>query len=249
MPYLHGKFVWFEHFSADIPAARHFYGELFGWTSEAIPGGGEQYPMIHNAGAGIGGFRTLPPSVPPHWLAYLSVADVDATVANALRRGARVIVPPTDFAPWGRAAAIADPQGATLSVWKGAEGDRPDAAEVALGDWIWVELMTSDAEQALAFYEAVFGYTHEVMQMPERPYYVLRKDGVGRAGLMRSPEPGVPPNWTPYVRVADCAATLARANALGGKTIHPATEVPGIGTFGVLADPTGAVLAVFVPKM
>ena len=46
-----------------------------------------------------------------------------------------------------------------------------------------------------------------------------------------------------FVAVQDVAATLERAEALGGKTIQPATEVPGV-TFGVLSDAQGHVVGV-----
>lgn len=48
MACLHGKFVWFEHFSNDIPKARAFYGELFGWKSDPVPMGEQSYHMIQN---------------------------------------------------------------------------------------------------------------------------------------------------------------------------------------------------------
>jgi predicted enzyme related to lactoylglutathione lyase len=46
-----------------------------------------------------------------------------------------------------------------------------------------------------------------------------------------------------FVGVQDVEATLARAEELGGKTIQPAQQVPGV-TFGVLADAQGHVVGV-----
>ena len=48
MSHLPGKFVWFEHLSADIPKARRFYDALFGWHTESIPTGAQRYSMILN---------------------------------------------------------------------------------------------------------------------------------------------------------------------------------------------------------
>jgi predicted enzyme related to lactoylglutathione lyase len=244
MAYLHGKFIWFEHLSNDVPKARAFYGELFGWHSDAVPMGNASYHMIQNAGVAIGGFRAGMPGMPNHWMSYLSVADVDAAVKAAQAAGAKVLMPPTDFAPIGRGATIADPTGAAFSVWKDAQEDRPDAQGVPAGDWYWNECYTTDAAAALAFYEKVFGYTHTSMDMgPQGTYYVLMKDGVARAGLMRSPQPGPPPRWLPYVSVADCDASAKRAAALGATTMVPPMDIPDVGRFSVMLDPLGAAIA------
>jgi predicted enzyme related to lactoylglutathione lyase len=243
MAYLHGKFVWFEHVSNDVQRARTFYGELFGWRSDAVPMGDQQYHMIQNGGQGIGGFRTAMPGLPNHWMSYLSVADVDATTKAAQAAGAKVMMPPTDFAPVGRGATLADPTGAVLSVWKSAQGDPPDTETVAPGNWYWNECWTPDAKAALAFYEKVFGYTHETMNMgPQGDYYVLMRDGKARGGIMRATEPAAPPAWLPYVSVVDCDATATRAGALGAKIIVPPKDIPDVGRFTVLMDSTGAVI-------
>jgi predicted enzyme related to lactoylglutathione lyase len=244
MAYLHGKFVWFEHVSNDVPRARAFYGELFNWTSEGIPMGEASYHMIQNGSDGIGGFRTAMPGVPNHWMSYLSVADVDATAAAATAAGAKVLMPPTDFGPVGRGATLADPTGAILSVWHGTEGDRADAEKIKPGDWYWNECMTTDADRALAFYEAVFGYGHNTMNMEMGPYHVLTKDGLPRAGVMKCPDPNAPPGWLPYVSVADCDTSAARARSHGATIAVAPRDIPDVGRFAVIVDPVGAVLGI-----
>lgn len=245
MAYLHGKFVWFEHMSNGLPAARCFYEGLFGWKSEGEDMGGQIYHLIRNGADGIGGFRQAPRAVRNHWMGYLSVADVDATAASAEAAGAKVVMPPTDFAPVGRGATLADPTGGVFSIWKDSQQDRADTAPVP-GDWCWMELMTSDAAKALAFYERVFGFTHQDMDMgPNGVYHLLLKDGVQRCGLMKNPVPEAPSAWLPYVGVADCDASAAKAKELGANLCVPPTDIPGIGRFAVIADPTGAMLGLF----
>ncbi|HSS86375.1 MAG TPA: VOC family protein [Reyranella sp.] len=246
MEYHPGKFVWFEHLSHDIPKARAFYGTLFGWRSDPVEMGGEApYPMIQNGEQGIGGFREGPPNVRVHWVPYLSVPDVDASFKAATAAGARALMQPTDFGAAGRAAALADPTGASFAIWKGAQGDRPDVAEIAMGDWYWNELVTTDEKKALAFYEGTFGFTGEGMDMgPMGTYYLLKKDGTPRAGLMKAPAPEDGSNWLPYVRVADCDASTAKAQSLGARIAMPPRDIPNIGRFSVLIDPLGAAIAV-----
>lgn len=245
MSYLHGKFVWFEHMSADVPKARIFYGKLFGWGSDGIPMGQDTYHMVSNGGQGIGGFRTAPPAAPSMWMSYLSVPDVDACVRAAQAAGARVLMAPTDFPTVGRGATLADPCGAVFSVWKAAQGDRADVDPVAVGDWYWNECMATDERLALDFYQRVFAFTSEAMDMGAMgKYHILSAAGRPRAGLMRNPDGAAPSAWVPYVRVADCDASLRSAADLGARVCVPATDIPNVGRFGVLMDPLGAVIAV-----
>lgn len=245
MGYLHGKFVWFEHASADSAAASRFYSSLFGWSTENMPmGAGQPYTMIKNGADGIGGLRSAGPGERPAWVSYLSVADVDASANAAVAAGAKVLMPPTDFPPVGRGAALTDPTGAPFSLWKSTQGDPPDVEATPVGHWFWNELWTGDEKKALAFYEKVFGYTHEAMDMgPEGTYYILTRSGKQRAGLTKSAQAGAPPMWLPYVLVARCDATLARALQLGAKELVPATDIPNIGRFAIIADPIGAAVA------
>lgn len=249
MSHLYGKFVWFEHLSGDTALARTFYDNLFGWHTESTPmGGPEPYPLIMNGNEGIGGFRTAPPGAPSLWMSYLSVADVDASHAAAVAAGAKSLMPPTDFAPVGRGATLADPTGAVFSIWTSTQGDRADVPKTPVGDWHWNELMTPDEKKALAFYEGVFGYTHDRMDMgAQGTYFLLKKGDAMRGGLMRAPMPDTPPLWMPYVAVADCDATVAKAKGLGAHIIVEATDIPNVGRFSALIDAHGACIGFMKP--
>ena len=245
MSYLHGKFVWFEHSSADIPKARRFYESLLGWHTESMPVGDQRYSMILNNNEGIGGYSSGRPGAASCWNAYLSVADVDASHSAALSAGARSLVPPVDFGSVGRGAQLADPTGASFWIWKGAQGDRADPAKTPAGDWYWNELWTPDETRALNFYQRLFGYGHDTMDMgPAGTYHLLKRDGVSRAGLMRAVEPKAKAMWLPYVAVDDCDACAAKAKTLGAQVVHEPSDVPGVGRFAILVDPLGAAIAV-----
>jgi len=249
MSHVHGKFVWFEHMSLDTAKARKFYDSLLGWHTELTPmGEPEPYPLIMNGSDGIGGFRTAPPGVPAMWMSYLSVADVDAAHKAALAAGARSLMTPEDFGAVGRGATLADPTGAAFSIFRNAQGDRADNAKTPVGDWHWNELMSPDELKALAFYEKVFGYEHDSMDMgPMGTYYILKKDGAMRGGLMHAPMADTPPMWVPYVAVADCDATAAKAKSLGAQVIVEPQDIPNVGRFATFIDPQGAMLAVMKP--
>ena len=241
--HLTGKFVWFEHASSDPAKARKFYEPLFGWHVENMALGDAQYPMIMNAGDGIGGFSTTKEAA--RWVSYVSVPDVDKAYKAALAAGAKSESEPQDWGPVGRGAAIFDPTGARISLWKSAQDDRPDVDNVPAGNWVWNELATSDPQAAVAFYTRLLGYKHDAMDMgPGGTYHLLKTEGDrGRAGVMKAMDPNMPSQWVPYVRTDDCDATLAKAKQLGATICVPATDIPGIGRFGILQDPQGALIA------
>lgn len=247
MSYLPGKFVWFEHVSNDVIRARDFYEALCGWTVQLMPMGEQSYDMIMNGSDGIGGFYSGEPGMPSHWTSYLSVSDVDRSFAAAVAAGAKGLMPPIDFGASGRAAAISDPTGAAVSLWKGAQGDPADVQKTPLGGWFWNELFTPDAQAAVAFYEKAFGFGHDAMEMGAQGTYYILKDAAGkmRAGVMQQPpEMQVPAHWLPYVQVADCDVAVAKAMRLGAQqTLVAPTDIPNVGRFAVILDPVGASIA------
>ena len=117
----HGAFSWSELMTTDPKAAVAFYGALFGWTSEAMDmGDGGAYHVQKLGDAAVGGITGMPPGapagMPPVWGCYVTVADIDAAVAQAERLGGKVCMPVTPIPGVGRMAVIADPQGAALSL-------------------------------------------------------------------------------------------------------------------------------------
>lgn len=117
----HGAFCWNELGTTDVEAARKFYTELFGWTLKE----GHVAPMIYNEimvdGKPSGGIYQMGPEyggAPSHWMPYVAVDDVDASVKRVEELGGKVCVPPTDIPNVGRFSVINDPTGATLSIIK-----------------------------------------------------------------------------------------------------------------------------------
>jgi predicted enzyme related to lactoylglutathione lyase len=248
MSYTPGRFVWFEHHSNDIAKARAFYEKLFGWNTEMMAmSSGDPYAMIHNGEAAIGGYAQAPAGSPPQWMSYLSVSDVDSAYKAALAAGAKSLVAPMDYGSAGRSATIADPTGGVFSLWRGAAGDPPETEHTPPGGFIWDELGTQDEKMALAFYEKVFSFTHDAMPMPQGTYYILKQADKGRAGLYKAMDASTPTMWTPYICVADCDATVAKATGLGATVCVPATDIPGVGRLAMFNDPQGASIAILKP--
>jgi predicted enzyme related to lactoylglutathione lyase len=248
---LPGKFVWFEHVSRDAKKAQPFYGEVLGWKVQPFPMGADSYDMIlagETLDTMVGGYAApRSDGQPSHWIAYVSIEDVDETARAAAANGGKVVEAPYDAPGVGRMARITDPQGAALCLFKSAQGDRPDAP-APRGHFFWNELHTTDPTGALTFYEKVVGFSHRSLDMgPGGTYHILSRGGVDRGGVTAHLPPGVAPHWLPYVAVDDVDGTIARARKLGATIPIPPEDIPGIGRFGVLQDPTGAVLAIMKP--
>jgi predicted enzyme related to lactoylglutathione lyase len=247
MPRISGKFVWVELNTPNAKAAQGFYGEVLGWKVQSFPMGSTNYDMIDAAGTTIGGYSPQEKGQ-TQWLSYLSVDDVDESAKKVAAAGGKVIDAPSDIPTVGRFSKVADPQGAVFYLFRSQQEDRPDPAP-APGHFVWNELVTRDAAKAVGFYEKLFGFTHEEMPMPDGgKYYLLKKDGVSRGGVMTGRDKDAPPTWLPYFSVADADATVARSKKLGAKEYMGPTDIPNVGRFAVLGDPQGATFAVIKPK-
>jgi predicted enzyme related to lactoylglutathione lyase len=114
----HGRFSWNELLTTDPEGAKKFYTQLFGWTTQDMPMGDFNYTIV-KADIEVGGIMPIPEKakgMPPAWGPYVTVDNVDETVAQAEKLGGKICVPPTDIPDVGRFAVIQDPQGAAISV-------------------------------------------------------------------------------------------------------------------------------------
>ncbi|HYI12478.1 MAG TPA: VOC family protein [Thermoanaerobaculia bacterium] len=119
------------------------------------------------------------------------------------------------------------------------------------GSFCWVELGTTDVNAARTFYTQLFGWTVNEIPMGEFGVYtIFQKDGRDCAAgyELMSNQPGVPPNWLSYVAVADTDAAVGKAKGLGAAVVSEPMDVFDSGRMAVLADPQGAVFAVWQAK-
>jgi uncharacterized protein len=243
-----GRFVWYDLMTTDIEKAQAFYTKVVGWGTQ-VWDGAQPYTMWTAGGAPIGGLMKLPAAekAPPHWLAYISTPDVDATVAQAQGLGAKVLVKPTAIPSVGSFAVLADPQGAVFSAFT-PTGEAPETeGPPGPGQFSWHELMTSDYQAAFAFYQAVFGWENMAQHdMGEMGVYLLfGRNGHQLGGMFNAP-PGVPapPNWLQYVSVDSADRAAERVTASGGTIMNGPMDVPGGDRIAQCMDPQGAAFAV-----
>jgi uncharacterized protein len=258
MPHIDGNppgvFSWVELSTTDQSAAKSFYASLFGWVALDHPmGPGDFYTMFQLEGRNAAAAYTMrederSQGIPPHWLLYVAVESADAAASRAAELGGKVLAPPFDVMDAGRMAVMQDPTGAVVSVWQANRHQGLGITGVD-GTLCWADLNTPDPPRAGKFYADLFGWKLEVTQRDSSGYLHIKSGDqfIGGIPPLSLQTPGLPPHWLLYFQVADVDATAAKAESSGAKFRVPPITLEGVGRFAVMADPQGAVSAIFTP--
>lgn len=247
-----GSFCWVELGTTDQQAAKQFYGHLFGWTANDMPMGPDEfYTMFKLNARDVAAAYKLRPgqlqmNVPPHWMLYIAVADVDTAAKRAADLGGTVIVAPFDVFTAGRMTVVQDPTGAIFSMWEARE-HKGIQVQQEEGAFCWADLLTKDRDRAAEFYSALFGWTIEKEDESQHHYYHV-KNGEEYIGGMPAPDqqlPGTTPHWSVYFQTANCEQQTAQAQSLGAKTLVANVKHENVGTLSIVLDPQGATFCLF----
>jgi uncharacterized protein len=129
----------------------------------------------------------------------------------------------------------------------------PEITKHEPGSFSWVELATTDAAGAKAFYNALFDWSYvDNPAGPDMIYTRCQLRGKDVAALYPQQkaqrDQGVPPNWASYVTVERADGTAAKAKELGATLVLEPFDVMAHGRMAVVQDPTGAILAIWEPR-
>ena len=244
----HGTPCWYELSTSDIDAAQAFYTAILGWQIGDSVMPGMDYRLAKVADTAVAGLMLAQsPEQPTAWTIYFAVDTADTTFAAATAAGATPIVPPTDIPGTGRFALLIDPQGAAFGILQplpGGQGGAFDQAKTGTGNWH--EVMSPDTAASIAFYTALFGWTHiRTVPMGVMDYHILGLNQVEMIGAFTMP--GAPTMWKPYFGVASAHDATDAVTAAHGLVTRGPDAIPG-GTFTLqITDPQGAVLALVGP--
>lgn len=109
---------------------------------------------------------------------------------------------------------------------------------------VHVEIPAANTETAGKFYQDLFGW--KIQPMPEMNYTMWEAgDGSTYGGFPQVSDENPAGQVLVYIASDDIDADLKKAEKLGGKVVHPKTEIPGMGWFGMFQDPTGNVLGLY----
>jgi uncharacterized protein len=237
--YPHGTFCWVELGTTDVDAAKRFYSELLGWTTEDLDTPDGVYTVGRVDGKDVAGLHAHEPVEAHDWDSYISVDDLEKGLDRVRELGGDVTSGPHTIPGSAHMAVITDGGGARVCLWQ-ADG-YPGAGLVnEVGAWTWNDLSTRDPAAAEVFYSGLFGW--EFQQVIPGRWSISMGDLL--IGGMRSMEPddgGRPSSWMPYFVIGDAEKATAQVQELGGHTLVPPTDVPA-GRFSVVSDPRRAAL-------
>jgi predicted enzyme related to lactoylglutathione lyase len=250
------KFCWFELLTNNVEAAQEFYGKVIGWTASAPGSAPHHYRMFLADGAPVAGLMTLPDEAKaqgarPLWMGYISTPDVDAEVTAVAAAGGTVHREPETIAQMVRFAVVADPQGATYSLWTDLSGATPaETPPMTPGRVGWCELMTENVDQAFDFYAARYGWTRDrdLDMGPMGVYRLFAAGAMPVGGMMKRPEQVPQAYWGFYFVVEALDAAIERVEAAGGAKLMGPQDVPGGAWIAQFLDPEGVYFALVAAK-
>jgi predicted enzyme related to lactoylglutathione lyase len=117
------------------------------------------------------------------------------------------------------------------------------------GALCWADLSTPDPDTAKTFYEALFDWKIAPGQHDPSGYLHIQNgdDFIGGIQTVAQRNPHAPPHWLIYIQTADCDGAVLKAQSLSARVLMPPVSIPNTGRFAVLADPQGAVFALYEP--
>lgn len=125
------------------------------------------------------------------------------------------------------------------------------------GEFCWNELSSDNLEECRNFYSEIFGWDFQKSEASGMEYFEIGLGGGQRFGGMwqiteecKQHESGeaILPGWMNYIAVDDVDASASKAFDLGGTIVSPPMDIPNIGRFCIIKDPTGAVVSLITLK-
>jgi len=236
---------WVTAMQPDVDAAAQYYGRLFGWEYRDSDG----FLTATLRGRDVASVAPLAPGVEPppapDWLTQISVDSAEGTAEKAEAAGGRVVAGVLEF-EIGRLVVIEDPGGAVFNAWEPRTRHGAQLVNEP-GAWAMSRLDTPDPERAAAFYGELFGWELENVMPAGSPQYYIARLGGKDVGAVSALPPDAPESaaWNTYVWVDSADETAAKARAAGGTIVaEPFDSLDG-GRMAVIADPGGAVVAVW----
>jgi uncharacterized protein len=247
-------FFWYDVMTTDTKAAEAFYRSVVGWETQDA--GAHGYTLFTVNGRGVAGLMAIPEEarkqgVPPAWMGYIHVEDVDGMAARITREGGQLHKGPIEAPGIIRFAVVSDPHGAGFIIAKPLSAETPAPLAIGTPGTVgWHELFAGEWKSDFSFYEKLFGWTKgDAHDMGAMGIYQLFAAGGAPIGGMMTKPPHIPqPHWGYYINVAAIDAAAARVAAAGGAVVNGPMQVPGGHWILQAVDPQGALFALLAPQ-
>jgi predicted enzyme related to lactoylglutathione lyase len=118
-----GSVTWNDLTVPNAETVRDFYSGVVGWKYESVDMGDySDFSMISPGDgkpvAGICHSKGVNASLPPQWLIYITVENIEASIKNCINFGGEVILGPKQMGEQGKYCVIKDPAGAVASLFE-----------------------------------------------------------------------------------------------------------------------------------
>jgi predicted enzyme related to lactoylglutathione lyase len=117
----HGDITHLEIPVTDAARASEFYGALFGWSIEELPGF-EGYPMWRAPNELSGGALIQRDESTTQPRSYVEVDSIDEALAKVTANGGEVVDGKTAISETSWSASFRDPDGNHIGIYEGATG-------------------------------------------------------------------------------------------------------------------------------
>lgn len=240
-----GRFCWHELLTTDPVKSLTFLEALLGVKGKGSQHAPGEYTELYAGESPFAGLMATPdPAIPSCWLGYILVEDLARDTERARELGAVVHMANQEIPKVGRFSMLRDPQGAVFYLFQ-SQDEMPEG-QMTPGAVCWSELHSPDLNGSTAFYSQLLGWKHKALPMEGFQYSMFEIGGRDVAGMMAARE-GTPPFWLHYFLVQNTDQTCEKAVGLGARLVAPPSDVPNMGRMAVLADPAGAVFALWAP--
>jgi len=232
--------VHFEIGGPDDRQLSEFYAGLFGWSMQPVQAIG--YTLV-STGAGINGGIEKVTDVAPRAIFYIEADDLQTVLDKINLVGGKTVTPITELPGMATYAHFEDLDGLVVGLVLGPTAGEPEPApQAASGVPLdWFEVLGTDAKRSRQFYAEIFGWQ---LTVADSGYGMVdTRTDRGIRGSIGSGESG--PRATVYARVPDVAATLDRAEELGGSRAQEPAAVDDHMQTGALRDPAGNMVGVY----
>lgn len=244
-----GTFCFAELVSSDTAAARQFYGDLFGWTTEEIPGPTHPYWLFQIEGCVVAGLRPVPRGR-QRWIPYVAVERLDDIAAQAERLGGRPGDPPFEVSGVARMATIVDPHERVVGLWEANGRSGADRQRLPGSMW-WVEMLAHDVFGTTHFYSSLFGWKARERGFGHLTHgytvYSVGDDSVAGAIKIQQNWGRVPERWQVIFAVTDLDRIIDQTHGLGGSDELAPIEIPNVGRSTGLRDDRGGLFFAMQP--
>jgi len=123
-----GSLGWFDLTVPNAEEVRDFYEKVIGWKHEAVPMANGEYndynmkaPDSGLTVTGVCHTRGVNADLPPQWLLYFTVEDINKSINDCKSGGGKILAGPKNMGKYGKYCVIEDPAGAVCALFEPAK--------------------------------------------------------------------------------------------------------------------------------